>query len=316
MFFSSPHSRAKSLIRWAKKFKIDLPNKPEELEQVQRLDFKLKGVEKLPKEIDVLPNITEIHGEFNKLTELPWEFANLKKLKVVNFGHNKFADVPGVICKLTQIESLSLEGNAIKKVTPVIANLTNLTNLNLAFNNISEIPAEFSHLKHLTNLNVAANKLSNLPDTFQKLYNLAEIKLWKNEFSDTPSVLKEMPNLKNIETEVDHTNINHQLVEAVISDDLQKVEKLLHIGADINFKWHNYGSLSFTTPLFEAHTVEMVQFLLEKGADISVKREVAKSGSVKVWESEKKSDFETFFTIKHNPEVTKYIKTLPGNTSK
>ncbi len=311
MLFQSTYSREKDLIRWAQKFKIELPSKPEELVNVIKLDFSLKGIDKLPKEIDSLPNLEEIHGEFNKLVALPWEFAQLKKLKVVNFGHNKFIDIPGVICQLSQIEVLNVEGNSIKKINPVIANLVNLTDLNLSFNLISDLPTEFSHLKHLLKLNLAANKLNSLPDNFQKLYNLTEIRLWKNGFTEIPSCLKDLPNLTVIEMETDETNINQQLVTAVVNDDVSKVEKLLVIGADLNFKWHNYANLPFTTPLFEARSVEMVKFLLEKGADVSIKRELGKPGSIKVWEGDKK-DYETFLTMKHNSEVLKYLRTVPN----
>ncbi len=311
MLFESLFSREKSLIRWAHNNKIELPDKADELAKVEKLDFRLKGIEKLPKEINCLPNLVEIHGEFNKLTDLPWEFAQLKKLRILNFDHNKFSDVPGVICQLTSLEKLSFESNNIKKVTPLIANLVDVIDLNLSFNNITELPSEFSHLKHLVHLNLSANKVHELPANFDKLYNLTELKIWKNEFTEIPQLLKEMPNLKTIESVSDETKINQLLISAVISDDVNKVEKLFLLGADINYKWLNYMNLPFTTPLFEARSVDMVKLLLEKGADVHLKRDIIKSGTIKVWESEKK-DHETFLTKKHNPEIAKYLKTLPG----
>lgn len=314
MFFQSTNAREKSLINWAKNHKIEFPNKPEELDKIEKLDLRLRGIEKLPKEINCLLNLVEIHGEFNKLTDLPWEFGQLKKLKVINLGHNKFVDVPGVVGQLAELESLDLEGNNIKKISPLIANLVNITELNLSFNNITELPSDFGHLKHLTKLNLAANQLEELPANFQKLYNLVEIKIWKNGFKEIPQVLKELPNLKTIEFETDETKIGQQLISAVVSDDVPKVERLLSVGADINYKWLNYSNLPFTTPLFEAHSVEMVKFLLEKGADPNLRRDIPQSGTVKVWESEKK-DHETFLTKKHNPEIVKFLKTLPNLTS-
>ena len=79
MFFNSPNARKKHLIGWAKDYKIELPSKPEELENVKILDLRLKGINKLPKEIDCLPNLVEIQAGFNNLAELPWEFGHFKK---------------------------------------------------------------------------------------------------------------------------------------------------------------------------------------------------------------------------------------------
>jgi Leucine-rich repeat (LRR) protein len=311
MFFQSEKSRYKDLLRWAKNHKIELPSKPEELELLQKLDFKLKGVSKIPKEIDILVNLEEINAEFNEISELPWEFAHLKKLKVINFGHNRLIDIPGVICQITNLEILNLESNSIKKISPVIANLENLTYLNISFNQISELPQEIGHLKHLVQFNVAANSISQLPSSMHRLYNLAELHLWKNEIKEIPDFIKELPNLKIIELEADAGKMNQQLVIAVVNNDLNKAEKLLALGADINHKWLNYGNLPFTSPLFEARTVEMIQFLLDHGADPNVKREILKTSSIKVWESDKaSSEFETFYTKKHPPEVAKFVKTL------
>lgn len=311
MFFYSSDFNQKRLLKWAKEYKIDLPLKNEELEQVKTIDIKLKGIKKIPKEINCLPNLEEIHAEFNELSELPWEFSQLKNLRSVNFTHNKFADIPSVICQLTKIEELNMESNSIKKITPVIANLINLKDLNLSFNQINEIPLEFGHLKHLNRLNLAANNLSELPSSMHKLYNLTELKLWKNHITKVPDFINELPNLKNIELEIDSENINQQLIVAVVNNDIQKTEKLLSMGANVNYKWLNYGNLPFTTPLFEAHSIEIIKLLLDKGADPNIKREVLKSSSIKVWESDKSSgEYETFLTKKHPLEISKFIKSL------
>lgn len=311
MFFKSPDSRKKHLLRWAKNLKIEFPSKYEEFEQLQKLDIKLKGVKQIPKEIDCLNNLIEINAEFNELSELPWEFGHLKKLKVINLGHNKFADLPGVICQLPQVEVLNMESNSIKKISPVIANLESLIELNFSFNQIAELPEEIGHLKHLVRLNLAANNLSRFPSTMYRLYSLIELKLWKNNITEVPAFVKDLPNLKVLELETDTGKINQQLVAASIHDDVQKAEKLITMGADVNHKWLNYGNLPFTTPLFEAHSIGMIQLLLKNGADPNIKREIPKTSSIKVWESEKATgEYETFLTKKHPLEISKFLKTL------
>jgi len=313
MFFNSPDFHKKQLLKWAKNNKIDLPLNLEELEHVQKLDIRLKGLAKLPKEINCLTGLIEINAEFNEISEIPWEFAHLKKVKTINIGHNKFVDLPGVICQLPQVEVLNMESNSVKKISPVIANLEGLIELNFSFNQITELPEEIGHLKHLVRLNLAANNISELPSSMHRLYSLAELKLWKNKITEVPDFIKSLPNLKVIELETDTGKINQQLIAASINDDTQKAERLIAMGADVNHKWVNYGNLPFTSPLFEAHSIEMIQLLLKNGADPNIKRETttAKTSSIKVWESEKASSgFETFLTKKHPIEIAKFLKTL------
>ena len=311
MFFNSPEFHKKNLLKWAKNHKIDFPTLPEELEKLQVLDVRLKSLSKLPKEINCLTGLVEINLEFNELSELPWEFAHLKKLKIINLGHNKFVDLPGVICHLPQVEILNMESNSVKKISPVVANLESLIELNFSFNHINELPEEIGHLKHLARLNLAANNLSELPSSMHRLYSLTELKLWNNKIKEVPDFIKSLPNLKVIELESDKGKIDQQLVAASINDDTMKAEKLLTMGADVNHKWLNYGNLPFTTALFEAHSIDMIQLLLKHGADPNLKRELPKSSTIKVWESEKTSTgFETFLTKKHSVEIFKFIKSL------
>jgi Leucine-rich repeat (LRR) protein len=311
MFFNSPDFHKKNLLKWAKNHKIDFPSTPEELEKLQILDIRLKKISKLPKEINCLTGLVEINLEFNELNELPWEFAHLKKLKIINLGHNKFVDLPGVICHLPGVEVLNMESNSVKKITPVIGQLESLIELNFSFNHLNELPEEIGHLKHLVRLNLAANNISQLPLTMRKLYNLVEFKLWNNKIIELPDFIKELPNLKVIELVADSGKINQQLIAASINDDTLKAEMLINMGADVNYKWMNFGNLPFTTSLFEAHSIEMIQLLIKNGANPNIKRELPKPTTIKVWESEKSSiGFETFLSKKHPVEIAKFLKTL------
>ena len=305
MFFNSPNLRKNNLIHWAKNYKIDFPTKPEDLDQVQKLDMEMKGVSKIPKEIDCLPNLVVINASFNDLTELPWEFGHLKKLKSANFSNNNFNDVPGVICQLAQLEMLNMSGNLIKKIQPVIGNLVNLIELNLSFNQIVDISSEIMHLKHLNVLNLSANNIIALPSSMQKLYNLVELTLWKNKFTEVPEYIKELPNLKLTGMDPNSLVINQQLISAVMKNDIDKVERMIVIGADVNYQWENFNNQQFTAAIFEAKSPDVIEFLINNGADLNIKREVTKIVGDKT-----KVEIETFFTKKHPPEVMKYLKTL------
>ena len=304
MFFNIQKIRRKRLITWAKEYKIDIPRDPDELAEVSHVNMSNKGIFRIPKEIDCLPNLIEINAEMNKLVELPWEFGALKKLTSINFGHNSFTDIPGVICKLSQLEHLNFESNAIKKVPSVIANMTGLKSLNISFNAIAELPSEIGHLKHLAHLDVASNQLHSLPAGFLKLYNLSSLALWNNKFTDLPELLKELPNLTSIQFEADIERINRQLVCSCMVDDHYGVERALMNGADINYKMSLNEFYSFTTAIFEAHSVEMVKLLIDQGADVNMKRQI-------IEHPDKGENIEeSFLSKKHSSEITKYLKSV------
>lgn len=300
--FKSMDPNKSRFISWAKANKVELPENHEELDKVQKIDISLRGLNKIPREINCLPGLIEINAEFNEITELPWEFSQLKKLKVIKLNNNKLLDLPGVICQLPMPEVLDLHSNSIKKVSAVVANLQTLKEIDLSFNYLSELPSEIAHLKHLMKLNVAGNSLMSFPQTMYKLYNLVELTVWKNNV-EIPDFIKELPNLKTINNDINTEWINQQFVGASITDDIKKAEKLLEMGADINYKLLNFEGQEFTNALFEARSIDMIKLLLEKGADIKVQREAKKEGSSKIIT-------ETFLTKKYSPEILKFIKTL------
>jgi len=309
-FYNVIEKRKKNLIRWAKKLEVpDFPMETSELENVKKLSIRYKGIEKLPKEIGFLTNLEEIDASYNNLGDIPWEFAQLKKLKYVDFSHNQFADIPGVVCKHTQLDAINFEGNLIKKISPVVANLINLKYLNIAFNEIVELPSEIKFLACLEILDIAGNKLVDFPSTFHKLPSLKKIIIWENDFSGIPDQLSKMSTLTDIETEVNKERINHLFIEAVRADKLAEARKYFALGADINYQWQSYDNQQFSTPLFEARSIDMISFLLDNGADVNVTRAVKKSESFIFWDSEK-IETETFLTKKHPPEITKYLKSI------
>jgi hypothetical protein len=312
MLSKTLESRQNDLIRWAKKNKIDMPHQSKELSKVTVLDIGHRDITKIPKEIDCLPNLEELIACNNKINELPWEFAHLKKLRVLDLGFNKFYDVMGVICQLPELEELNLEGNQIKKLSPVIANLINLKELNLFFTHLNELPSEIGSLRHLTKLDLSANSLSSLPSSFSKLYNLVEIELWMNNFEHLPEVINSLPNLKKVEFTYDMHKLNQKLIVAAMCDHVLLAETLLDKGADVNYKVADFDEFSFTAPLFEARSLDMVKLLISKGADLNMTREITRAAKFLFWNTSKTTTkTESFLTKRHDPEIAKYLKTLP-----
>lgn len=319
MFFSaSPDKRKKELISWAKRFKIESLQEVDQVESVTQLDLSFKQINKLPKQIDCLKNLQILNLSYNALTDLPWEIGNLKNLKSLDLSYNKFVEFPGIIGKLESLENLNFAANQLKKVNVAIANLKKLRELNLFANKIAELPNEFGSLSHLVRLNLALNQLTALPHSFSKLYNIVELELWLNKFELIPDIISQLPNLKDLYNVVDPDQLNKTLVWSVIGDNTYLADKLIFYGADVNYEYEECSNHLFTTPLFEANSIDMINLLLQRGADPELKREIVKHVFTKdgVEQVRPTGDFETFLTKKHPKEIQKFIKEYFNGDSK
>ncbi len=309
LFSNSPEKRKKELIRWAHSYKIDALYDVNTIDQITRLELNSKQIDKLPKQIDCLVNLEILDLGNNNLSNLPWEFGNLKNLKWLNLGYNKLQEISGVVCQLTNLEFLNFEANLLKKVNLSISNLKLLKELNLFANRIVDLPDEIGSLSHLVRFNLALNQLCDLPASFSKLYNITTLELWLNKFELVPDVISKLPNLTDLYSVVDPEKLNKTLIWSVIGDNVCLVEKLIFYGADVNFEHEEIENHFFTTPLFEAKSIDMINLLLSKGADPNLKREIVKHVASKNGEERRPTGkFETFLTKKHPKEIQKFIK--------
>ncbi|MCK4661429.1 MAG: hypothetical protein KAT68_01080 [Bacteroidales bacterium] len=303
-------SALKKLLKWLKKKRIILIDNTDNLYNLKKLDLKINELKKIPKEIGELTNLEELDLGYNKLFELPEEITNLTNLTVLKLERNKFTKFPVEITRLVALNNLSLESNQIKNIPPDIKNLSKLSTLNLFYNKLSELPDEIGELTNLKELNLGANNLTSLPLSISKLENLENLIIWSNKITEIPEEIKNLPKLEDIEITVDKKKLNAKLIECIQINDVELAQELIFHGADVNYKDTKYDSLEFTTPLFEAKSIKIIELLLSHNADPHVKREIKKStASIKVWEAEKEiNEFETFLTKKHSLEITKYLK--------
>jgi Leucine-rich repeat (LRR) protein len=322
MFFStSNEQKIKKIITWVRSLKINISLNPEEVKNITRLDLSCKGIRKLPPEIYFLENLTELNLSNNNLNKLPKEFTSLANLRSLNLGYNLFNSIPDIVLQLSNIEVLNIEANLIKTIPSSISNLTNLSTLNLFANQISKVPEELCALRKLSRLNMALNQLSKLPASFENLTNIVELELWLNKFELIPDVVSKLPHLPDAYNSFDTDKLNKALVMAVFSNNLSLAEKLIFNGADVNYELEEFGSGLSTTPLFEVKSIEMIKFLLDKGANPHLKREIIKHVVSKNGEEEvrKTGKYETFLTGKFPIKIAKYIKSLnipaPENNS-
>jgi hypothetical protein len=166
---------------------------------------------------------------------------------------------------------------------------------------------------------LALNLLSALPHSFSKLYNIVELELWLNKFDLIPEVISQLPNLRDLYNVVDPDRLNKTLIWAVIGDNTYLADKLIFYGADVNYEAEECSNHLFTTPLFEANSIDMINLLLQKGANPELKREIVKHVFTKDGKEQVRptGEYETFLTKKHPKEIQKFIKEyLSGDLDK
>jgi Leucine-rich repeat (LRR) protein len=172
------------------------------------------------------------------------------------------------------------------------------------------LPDDIGSLKNLKRLNLAVNQLNKLPDSFGKLENIEILELWLNKFELIPKIISTLPKLHDLYDSFDTEKLNKTLIRAVFANNKVLAEKLIFYGADVNYKLQGFGSHLFTTPLFEAKTLILVKFLLSKGANPYLKRELVKTVLTKDGEEIRSTGrFETFLSKNHTREIAEYLQT-------
>jgi Leucine-rich repeat (LRR) protein len=81
------------------------------LPALKSLTIKNCGLEILPEEIIIFPELTELNLGQNDLSNLPAAFPALTKLKRLNLDQNQFSKFPDLIKTMTTLSHLSIDGN-------------------------------------------------------------------------------------------------------------------------------------------------------------------------------------------------------------
>lgn len=306
---NKPEKRKKEFIKWARINKIENIREDTDIENITRLHISNKRIDRLPREIDLLAKLEVLDLSHNSLAELPFELKHLKNLRHLYLSFNQLKEFQDVLFELSSLEVLNMEGNMLKKIPEKIIKLSQLRELNLMGNQIINLPQNFGSLSHLTKLNLAINQLTDLPESFSQLTQIQTLELWLNKFDTIPEVIKNLPNLKDFTNVVDPERLNKTLIWAVINDNTRLVDKLIYHGADVNYKDTSVDNQIFTTPLFEAKSLDMITLLLTMGADPFLEREIVKYVKTRNGVEMKRTGmFESFINRQHPKEIEKFKK--------
>lgn len=123
------------LFQWADKNNIPnkiVPDLSGEIYHVQYIG--------IPRNEELLLDITSLDLSGYNLKELPNEIENLVNLKAINISHNQFQSIPECIYNLKKLEFLNIAFNQITVVEKEICNLSKLYRVDIYENNIKSYP--------------------------------------------------------------------------------------------------------------------------------------------------------------------------------
>jgi hypothetical protein len=152
------------------KLKEKIPPRPESIDdlidgdpaEVEELDLRFKGLERLPDDIDRLVNLKYLQLSSNKLTTLPDGLVRLRQVRRLSLQDNPLADLP------EELGALPLDTLGASVWTPNVAailrRLPGLRRLWLFDVDSHAITEALALTPNLTALTLAGNGLAALPD--------------------------------------------------------------------------------------------------------------------------------------------------------
>ncbi|XP_078264025.1 volume-regulated anion channel subunit LRRC8B-like [Rhinoraja longicauda] len=175
-------------------------------ENLQTLHVKFTDMDKAPRWIFNLKNLTELHltgnirMERNQFVSLSG-FENLKKLKVLHMK-NSLPHIPAVVTGTGLLLNRLCIDNEGSKLTVfnTLKNMVSLTHLELHNCDLERIPHSIFSLYNLREIDLKGNRLKTIEEiiSFQHLKWLTCLKLWHNAIAYIPLQIGILSNLEQI----------------------------------------------------------------------------------------------------------------------
>ncbi|XP_051868115.1 volume-regulated anion channel subunit LRRC8B-like [Pristis pectinata] len=175
-------------------------------ENLQTLHIKFTDMDKAPRWIFTLKNLTELHltgnlkMEKNNFVSLSG-LENLKKLKVL-YMKNSLPHIPAVVTGTgLLLNKLCIDNEGTKlTVFNTLKNMISLTHLELHNCDLERIPHSIFSLYNLREIDLKGNRLKTIEEiiSFQHLKWLSCLKLWHNAIAYIPLQIGTLSNLEQL----------------------------------------------------------------------------------------------------------------------
>lgn len=154
--------------------------------RVTSLNLSSFNLDKLPRAIRKLQNLTQIKCKGSKLGRLSKIIKKMGKLEILDFMRTELINLEG-ISKLKKLRILKMMECGIEDIS-AIAGLTELEEMNLMRNNITNIDALVG-MKNLRRLNLSENQVKDI-SVLDKLESLRSISVSLNPINDFKPIMK------------------------------------------------------------------------------------------------------------------------------
>jgi Leucine-rich repeat (LRR) protein len=153
-------------------------------------------VEKIPRSIGKLSNLTKLDLESNNIETIPESLWDLSKLTYLNLGTNQINNISGSIGKLLNLTYLNLSGNEFEHLPESIVHLQKLTEFMINFGILSDLPDSIGNLSNLERLYISGTNLTELPQSIGDLLNLEILDINYSNLKSLPESIGNLSSLK------------------------------------------------------------------------------------------------------------------------
>jgi hypothetical protein len=162
---------------------------------VRHLDLRDLGLEQLPPEIGLFPNLRILSLQGNQLSWLPDELSHCEQLEELWMTGNNLRTLPPAVRRLHRLRRLDLSGNALSGGLE-LDRLPKLQALNLSHNQLTEFSIGRDALGQLSHLSLAFNQLRRITLEPGDWPNLRLLSLIRNQLTQVPVGLSQLSGLQ------------------------------------------------------------------------------------------------------------------------
>ncbi|XP_077983172.1 malignant fibrous histiocytoma-amplified sequence 1 homolog [Glandiceps talaboti] len=166
--------------------------------QMVTCDLSYQNLDTFPTDLSRLNGVQVLYLTGNKLRTIPKWIDKLDELRELHLDDNLFEEFPSNVCELKNLQQLTLNSNKLNSLPKELVKLEHLKILSLAWNEFSHFPGDLLNLHNLEVLFLGDNFIESIPLNIGAMVKLEELWINRNKISELPSTIYELSNLKRL----------------------------------------------------------------------------------------------------------------------